>query len=285
MKRTIESMFYRNRKSGKKGLIVFLNAGDPDMATTREILRVLDYNQVDAVELCVAFPRSFTDGPVVQRSHARALANEVTLEQVLDLVRWAEKQIGIPIILLADYSHTVKPIKLKSYLENCHAAGVKATLIHGLPPMLRQEYLKIARELGIETVMSFYLNSLSDLRDKTYQEAQGFIYVVSKYGRSGTTIEFNQEVCAALESIRKETEMPLAVGFGVKHAEHLKAIYSTGFDAAIVGSAITEIIEKNLAQPQCITEAINLYLQRTYFPYWFPASRLQYSNMRVEELC
>lgn len=280
MGRTIESVFYQNRKVRKKGLIVFLNAGDPDLDTTREILRVLDSNHVDVVELCVPFPRSFTDGPVIQRSHERALVNNVTFEDVLDLVRWTEEHLRLSAVLLADYSYTVKPRKLEPFLQACHGAGVRATLIHGLPPMIRQRYLMLAKELGIETVMSFYLNSMPEIRGTTYREAQGFIYVVSKYGRSGTALDFDQEMCTALEGIRKETNMPLAVGFGVKCAEHLKAIYSTGFDAAIVGSAITEIIETNLMQPQRIAESINLHLQDMYSPYWFqqPVDKTQMSG-------
>lgn len=267
MHENIESLFYRNRKLQKKGLIAFLNAGDPLIDVSKDILHAMKDNHVDAVELCVPFCNSVTDGQVIRRSHDRALANKTTLEEVLKLVRWSNDNVGIPIILLADYSYTVRPKTIASFLNSCANYGVNATLIHGLPPRARQAYFDISRELEIETVLSFYLQSMPSLRATTYKDAQGFVYVVSKYGRSGSTIEFDRQMALKLKEIRNETTLPLAVGFGIKTNQHMDIVYNAGFDACVIGSSITRVIEDNISQTSTIPRAIDQYLKQLYCKY------------------
>jgi tryptophan synthase alpha chain len=257
---TVEKLLYKNRKIGKNGLIAFVNAGDPNIDITKEILHVLKESGVDVVELCVPFENSFTDGQIIQRSHNRAIESKTSLLKVLDLVRWSNENIGIPIVLLADYSYTVKPITIKYFLNYCKDYGVCANLLHGIPPRIKQSYIDISQETGIETILSIYLETDKDIRKMTYSNAQGFIYIVSKYGQSGSKVEFDQDMVSKLSMLRNETTMPLAVGFGIKTKKHMDIVYRAGIDACIVGSTIVSLIEENIYQPTNVAKAIEKYI-------------------------
>jgi tryptophan synthase alpha chain len=259
--KTIESLLYKNRKIGKKGLIAFVNAGDPSIHITKEILYVLKESGVDVVELCVPFENSFTDGEIIQRSHIRAIESKTTLLKVLELVRWSNENIGIPIVLLADYSYTIKPITIEYFLKCCKDYGVCANLLHGIPPRIKQSYIDISHKTGIETILSIYLESDKEIRKMTYCNAQGFIYIVSKYGRSGSKVKFDKDMTLKLGKLRNETTLPLAVGFGIKTKKQMDIVYRAGIDACIVGSSIVNLIEENIYQPTNIAKAIEKYIK------------------------
>jgi tryptophan synthase alpha chain len=257
---TVETLLYQNRNIGKNGLIAFVNAGDPNIHITKEILYVLKESGVDVVELCVPFENSFTDGEVIKRSHIRAIESKTSLLQVLELVRWSNENIGIPIVLLADYSYTVRPITIEYFLNYCKDYGVCANLLHGIPPKIKQSYLDISHKIGIETILSIYLESDKEIRKMTYCNAQGFIYIVSKYGRSGSKVEFDKNMSSKLVRLRNETTLPLAVGFGIKTKEHMDIVYRAGIDACVVGSSIVSLIEENIYQPANVAKAIQKYM-------------------------
>lgn len=248
-----------SRSQGKTELIFFVNAGNPNLDVTYEMLKVLSQRGVAAVELCVPFPKSLTDGPLIRQSHKRALENGVDFEAVLELVRKARKQLDLAIVLLADYSHTVRPLGMQSFLERSADAGASATLIHCLPGSGREAYVEQSDQLGLGRVMSFFVGSDESVRTAAYRETLGFIYVVSRFGRTGNRVSFDATVLDQLKAIRLETDKPLAVGFGVKTAADVEALRSCGADAVIIGSAGTAVIERNLSTPDSIpTEFDNL---------------------------
>ena len=248
-----------SRRQGKTELIFFVNAGDPNMDVTYEILKVLAQRGVAAVELCVPFPNSLTDGPLIRQSHERALENGVEFEAVLELVRKVRKELDLAIVLLADYSHTVQPLGLQLFLQKSADAGASATLIHCLPGAWREAYVEHSHKLGLGRIMSFFVGSDESVRNKAYREALGFIYVVSRFGRTGNRVSFDEAVLDQLKAIRLETDKPLAIGFGVKTAADVEALRSCGADAVIIGSAGTAVVERNLSTPDRIpTEFDNL---------------------------
>lgn len=257
----LEEHFYANRRIGRKGLIVFLNAGDPCVEVTLDLLHVLERCNVDAVELCVPFANSVTDGAVIRRSHERALAAGVGWSEVLALVRRARSEVAVPIILLADYSYTVRPVGLETFLRACRAVCAQATLIHGLPPRLRYRYLERSEELGLDRILSFFVESSHEVREAAYQAARGFVYVASHYGRTGARITFDNRLIARLNQIRGETLKPLAVGFGVRTAENLQVLYQAGIDAAVIGSVVAEAMETALEARVSIPEHVENLLK------------------------
>ncbi len=268
-KNRIENLFLANRDVGKKGLIVFVNAGDPDLDATRQIIKVLDYNRVDVVELCVPFPNSFTDGEIILRSHQRALENDTSFYDVLGMVGELRKECNIPIVLLADYSYTVKPLGMNSFLNACKKSRIDGTLVHCLPPLLLEKYQSLSSSIGLETIFSLYPKSTTEKREKVYEETQGFIYLVTTYGKTGRTIVNDNDIISYIERVRSETSQPLAVGFGIQTADDLNVIYQSGADAVVIGSAVSSIIAQNSINHEQILHSVNSFLQNLYFRHWF----------------
>ncbi len=246
--RMLDKRFQRSTE-----LIFFVNVGDPSIAVTYQMLSVLARQGVTAVELCVPFPKSLTDGPLIRRSHQRALRTDAAdLDAVLELAKRAREELGLSIVLLADYAHTVKPLGMDQFLSRCVNANVSATLIHCLPPGWRSEYINLSIKHGTGRIMSFFAGSDDATRGAAYQEAQGYLYVVSRFGRTGNKVNFDRAVLDQILAIREETEKPLAVGFGVKTAADVDLLKSVGADAVIIGSAATSVVEDNLASPKQI---------------------------------
>jgi len=141
---------------------------------------------------------------------------------------------------------------MELFLERCALAGASATLIHCLPPLLRNTYNQYSDQMGLGKIMSFFVGSDEKTRWSAYQEALGFIYVVSRFGRTGHRVNFDADVLAQLSAIRLETDKPLAIGFGVKTKEDIQALQANGADAVIIGSLATSVIERNLSRPGLI---------------------------------
>ena len=143
----LERSLLTSRRDAKTELVFFVNAGDPCPEVTFDMLRVLAQHKGAAVELCVPFPRSLTDGPLIRASHQRALINGMALPTVLKLVTRARAELDLAIVLLADYGHTVEPLGLERFLQESFSAGASATLIHCLPPARRQAYVVVTNLL------------------------------------------------------------------------------------------------------------------------------------------
>ena len=253
----LEQSFIRSRNKVKTELIFFVNAGDPTLDVTFEMLRVLAQHKVATVELCIPFPNSLTDGPLIKESHQRALANGVDLYSVMELVRRARDELALNIVVLADYTHTVKPIGLADFLHLCLTAGASGTLIHCLPALQRKQYVAESTKLGLGRIMSFFAGSHQAIRDLAYQDAEGFIYVVSQFGKTGNRVVFDNDKLDQLKSLRAETDKPLAIGFGVKTANDISTLRQTGADAVIIGSAATAVVKNNLHAPDQIAPCFN----------------------------
>ena len=257
---SIKKRLLKNRMIRKRGLIIYVNGGDPDIETTREIILFLAKHHVDIIELGVPFPNSITDGPQILRSHERALKQGVEFEGVIEMVKDIRKECDIPLVLLADYSHTVKSRGIDYFLSSCKCAGVNGTLIHCLPPLLVNEYVDLAKHHNVETVFSLYPSTNEKKRETVYQISSGFIYIVSYYGRTGSSSGITEETVSFLKKIRSETDLPLAVGFGIKNANDLDLIYSANMDAAIIGSPIVNITEMNLSDRENLFRELKNYL-------------------------
>jgi len=253
----LEQTFLTSRRHARIELVFFVNAGDPSVAVTFEMLRVLARRKVAAVELCVPFPKLLTDGALIRASHQRALVNGIDLPTVLKLVARARDELGIAIVLLADYGHTVEPLGLARFLRACHSAGAHATLIHGLQQTKRQAYVEESEGLGLGRIMSFFAGSHERVRQAAYRETEGFIYVVSRFGRTGQKAGFDTVMLNRLIGIRSETDKPLAVGFGVKTANDIATLRRAGADAAIIGSAATAVVQNHIENPARITAALD----------------------------
>jgi tryptophan synthase alpha chain len=232
------SLFFSDRQPGRPGLALFLNAGDPPLDTFRELVLMLDEARVDCLELAIPFPNSASDGPVIRASASRALEDGIDRETVLEFVQRVRPELGhLKIALLADWSYSIKGTPMKEFLERVQAAGADGVLVHGLPPRLKPEYYEAASDVGLPIVTTCYATSDRAVLDEAAKHGSAYIYLVAAYGRSGTVgPPDHSALVPVLETLRAQTDVPVAVGFGVKNKGHIDGLAEVGADAAIVGS-------------------------------------------------
>ncbi|MEV8532234.1 tryptophan synthase subunit alpha [Streptomyces sp. NPDC051211] len=240
--------FFPGRGPADPGLALFLNAGDPGLDRLDELVRLLDAERVDCLELAVPFPDSVTDGPVIRRSARRALDRGVDLDAVLGFVERVRPDLRhTRIALLADWGHSVKPVGLEEFLRRARGAGADATLLHGLPPLARRRYLEAAERIGQPVVTTCYPNSAGEVLAESAEFASAYLYLVAHFGRSGTAPAPDRSALApVVATLKGLTAAPVAVGFGVRTAEDVAAMGELGADAAIVGSALVAETERVL---------------------------------------
>lgn len=233
------SAFFADRPAGKTGLALFLNAGDPPLDVFRELVLHLDACRIDCLELAVPFPNSPSDGPVIRESAARALADGVDRDAVLAFVESIRPELShLKIALLADWSYSIKDLPLPEFLERVRASGADGLLVHGMPPRLRPGYYEAAANVGQPIVTTCYSTSEPPVIEEAADNGSAYIYLVSAYGKSGTVGPPEPSALVpVLETLRARTQVPIAVGFGVKGRSDIDALGAAGADAAIVGSA------------------------------------------------
>ena len=250
------SAFFADRPAGRPGLAVFLNAGDPPLDVLRELVQLLDTCRVDCLELAVPFPDSPSDGPVIQESAARALADGVDRDAVLSFVESVRPRLNhLKIALLADWRHSVKDLPLQEFLQRVHATGADGLLVHGMPPRLRPGYYEASRAVGQPIVTTCYSSSQPPVIEEAADNGTAYIYLVSAYGKSGTVGPPDHSALApVLKTLRERTEIPIAVGFGVKTGADIEALGTVGADAAIVGSACVACVAEAQANGRDVVE-------------------------------
>ena len=232
------SAFFSDPRPGSPGLALFLNAGDPPLDVFEDLVLMLDECRVDCLELAVPFPDSPTDGPVIQESARRALDDGVDRDAVLAFVaRVRPKLSHLKIALLADWSYTIKPTPMLDFVEMVKESGADGLLLHGLPPRLKSQYYEAAQQVGQPIVTTCYVTSEPPILHEAAEHGSAYIYLVAAYGRSGTVgPPDHSALVPVLEILRAQTDVPIAVGFGVKNKKHIEELGAVGADAAIVGS-------------------------------------------------
>ena len=256
------SGFFEATPPGQPGLVMFLNAGDPPLNVLRDVVHMLDDCQVDCLELAVPFPDSPTDGPVIQRSARRALEHGVGLDEVLNFM--GEIRPGLKhlqVVLLADWSYTVKPVGLADFLTRVQHSGSDGLLVHGLPPRSRPGYYEVADRLGLPIVTTCYANSAVSVLAEAGRHASAYVYLVSRYGRTGTgpATDFSA-LSNVLATLRTVTQARIAVGFGVATRADVAAMHAVGADAVIVGSAAVSRVESALAGDRNVVDVLHEFL-------------------------
>lgn len=220
-------------------LIPFITAGDPDLETTAEALRVLDRSGADAIELGVPYSDPLADGSTIQAAATRALRRGVRLDDVLQVVKTVSGDLQAPIILFTYYN----PIfyrGIDGFLDKIVAAGVKGLVVPDLPLEEAQTLLKPAQEKGIEVTLLVAPTSPLERIEAIARQSQGFIYLVSVTGVTGMRTQVASRVEELVASLRSVTEKPIGVGFGISSPEQAKQVKEWGADAAIVGSALVK---------------------------------------------
>jgi tryptophan synthase alpha chain len=227
----------------KPGIVAYLTAGDPDLVTTRDIALAAIDNGADVIELGVPFSDPLADGPVIQRASERAVARGVRLTDVLALakeLRAARPGAGL---VLFSYLNPVVRLGMKSFCAKAAEAGVDGVLLTDMIVEEADEYLAEMKANGLAPVFLAAPTS-PDARLKAIAAvSQGFVYAISRVGITGTQQKVAGDASELVARLRGFTDMPIAVGFGISNAEHVKAVGEFA-DAAVIGSALVALIEK-----------------------------------------
>jgi len=243
--------------ANKPGLVIYFTAGDPDLATTREMAIAAIDNGADVIELGVPFSDPLADGPVIQRASERAVAKGTRLTDVLGIckeIRAARPQAGI---ILFSYLNPVLQLGLEAFAKAAKEAGADGVLLTDMIVEEAAEYLKVMHATGLVPVFLAAPTSPDERLKAIAENSQGFVYAISRVGITGTQTELASDAKGLVERLRKFTTLPIALGFGVSTPEHVRAVGEFA-DAAVVGSAIVGLVEKTPAAdaPRAVGEFV-----------------------------
>src|SRR5512146_2767112 len=229
------------------GLVAYLTCGDPDLRTSGDVALAAIKAGADVIELGVPFSDPVADGPVIQRASERALRNHTTLSDVLKLAGEIRKERGAAGLIVFSYLNPILRFGPERFCAAAADAGVDGALITDLPVEEAGEYLRHMRRRDLATVFLAAPTS-TDRRLKSICEVStGFVYAVSRTGVTGTRQELATDARRLVTRLRRYTKLPIAVGFGISTAEHVREVGQFA-DAAVVGSAIVHAIETSASQ-------------------------------------
>ena len=228
----------------KPALIVYVTCGDPNLATTREIVLAAIAAGGDVIELGVPFSDPVADGPVIQRASERALKQGTSLAQVLTLAAEVRQYAQSTGLIIFSYLNPILRLGMKRFCAVARHAGVDGVLITDLPVEEAHEYLLAMQAHDLSPVFLASPTSPDARLKRIAQASEGFVYAVSRTGVTGARQQLAEDARKLVRRLRKVTELPIAVGFGISTAEHFAEVGEFA-DAAVVGSAIVETIERN----------------------------------------
>lgn len=239
---SIENKFAELRRKGEAALIPFVTAGDPNLATTLKILRALEKGGADCIELGIPFSDPTADGPTIQRSSERALKNGLSLPRILQLVRQFRRTSEVPIVLFG-YFNPIFHYGLENFCRAAARAGADGILCVDLPPEESAELKRWTDAEGLDLIFLLSPTSGPDRVELVAGKGRGFIYYVSVTGVTGARQALDDQLRSQVARVRRATSLPVGVGFGISTPK--QAAWIAGFaDAAVVGSALVERIEK-----------------------------------------
>lgn len=240
------------------GLVIYLTAGDPDLATTRDMaLAALD-NGADVIELGVPFSDPLADGPVIQRASERAVARGTRMNDVLDLCLDLRKLRPAAGIILFSYLNPVMRMGLSEFTKAAKVNGADGVLLTDMIVEEAGEYLRCMEENDLAPVFLAAPTSPDERLKAIAEHSRGFVYAISRVGITGTQTELADDARLLVERLRRFTRLPIALGFGVSTPEHVRTV--GGFaDAAVVGSAIVGLVEKT--PPREAAEAVGAFVR------------------------
>ena len=239
----------------KPSLVAYVTCGDPDIPTTRDIVVAAIEAGADVIELGVPFSDPVADGPVIQRASERALRQGTTLEQVLKLAAGIRQNSRVGLIVFS-YLNPILRLGLARFCAAAEQAGVDGALLTDLPVDEAGEYLSEMRKRHLATVFLAAPTSTDERLKHIGQAARGFVYAISRTGVTGARQQFPADARHLVERLRNYTQLPIAVGFGISSAAQFAAVGRFA-EAAVVGSAIVETVERNPGrEPEAVAQFV-----------------------------
>lgn len=252
----IAERFAALRADGRAGLVTFLTAGDPDFDISLALLRGLPAAGADLIELGVPFSDPMADGPTIQLASQRALKAGMSLRRVLDMVTaFRQGEAATPIVLMG-YYNPIYAYGVERFVADARAAGVDGLILVDLPPEEADELLVPLHAAGLDFIFLTAPTTDAARLPTVLTKASGFVYYVSVTGITGTASASEEAVAAAVARLRKSTNLPVAVGFGIRTAQQAAAV-ARHADAAVVGSALVQRLADHLGKPGLVEAVLN----------------------------
>lgn len=248
----IEERFAQLKRAGKKGLVVYIGAGDPNLSVTQELAGAFDRAGVDILELGVPFSDPLADGLVNQLAAQRGLESGATPPKVLATVAAIRQTSQVPIVLYI-YFNLIHKVGVERFIAEAAKAGVDGLLVLDLPPEESDNHEALMQKYGLCNIYLVAPTTPEDRMEKIVKRGRGFIYYISREGVTGMQAQVANNIAAQVAKIRAHTPLPIAVGFGVSNPEQAQAVAASA-DAVVVGSAIVNQIAANGQSPTLVAQ-------------------------------
>lgn len=224
-----------------KAFIAFITCGDPDLKTTAATVHAAVENGADLIELGIPFSDPTAEGPVIQGANLRALNGGITIDKIFDFVKELRQDIKVPIVFMT-YANVVFSYGAKRFISTCKDIEVDGLILPDLPFEEKEEFQPLCKQYNVDLVSLIAPTSENRIA-MIAKEAQGFLYIVSSLGVTGTRSEIKTDLVSIMKVVRQNTNIPCAIGFGISTPEQAKKMADIS-DGAIVGSAIIKLLEK-----------------------------------------
>ena len=224
-----------------KAFIAFVTCGDPDLETTAKVVRAAVENGADLIELGIPFSDPTAEGPVIQGANLRALRGGITTDKIFAFVKELRHDVKVPMVFMT-YANVVFSYGAEKFISTCRDIGIDGLILPDLPFEEKEEFLPACRQYDVDLI-SLIAPTSENRISMIAREAEGFIYIVSSLGVTGTRSEIKTDLASIVNVVREKTKVPCAIGFGISTPEQAKKMADIS-DGAIVGSAIVKLIEK-----------------------------------------
>ena len=224
-----------------KAFVAFITCGDPDLETTAAAVRAAVANGADLIELGIPFSDPTAEGPVIQGANIRALSGGVTTDKIFDLVRDLRTDITVPMVFMT-YANVVFSYGAETFIATCKEIGIDGLILPDIPYEEKEEFQPICHKYDVDLI-SLIAPTSENRISMIAKEAEGFLYIVSSLGVTGTRSEIKTDLKSIVDVVRQNTDIPCAIGFGISTPEQAGKMAAIS-DGAIVGSAIVKLIEK-----------------------------------------
>jgi tryptophan synthase alpha chain len=253
----IEEKFKKLKSEQRAAFIPYITAGDPSIEVTKKLFIALEESGADIIELGVPFSDPIADGPTVQKASERALKTGINLKSILELVKDLRQRSELPIALLT-YYNTLLKYGIEAFSADAVEAGVDGVIVADLPPEEAEPIIEAAKKCDLATIFLVAPTSTPERMALIASVSSGFIYCVSVTGVTGARSSLSEYIYPMIAELRKHTDKPIGVGFGVSNTEQAKHVARLA-DAVIVGSAIINVIERNLNSQDWIVAEVKSF--------------------------
>lgn len=224
-----------------KAFLAFITCGDPDLETTAAAVKAAVENGADLIELGIPFSDPTAEGPVIQAANLRALNGGITTDKIFDFVKELRRDVKVPIVFMT-YTNVIFSYGAEKFISTCKDIEIDGLILPDLPFEEKQEFQPLCNMYGVDLVSLIAPTSQNRIA-RIAKEAEGFLYIVSSLGVTGTRSEIKTDLASIVRVVRENTRIPCAIGFGISTPEQAKKMADIS-DGAIVGSAIIKLLEK-----------------------------------------